>query len=78
MCLKDECSIRTQQVLCVSDATLAGIGDNQSCCRGHSVSRTALEAAFAPTAVPMCQKNCNLDSVSFCIGRDEAGERLHC
>ena len=42
--------------------------------RGHSVSRAALEAAFAPTAVPMCQKNCNLDSVSFCVGRDEAGQ----
>ena len=41
--------------------------------RGSSISRTVLEAAFFPTAVPMCQSNCYLDSVSYCIGRDEAG-----
>ena len=41
--------------------------------RGGSISRTSLESAFYPYAVPQCQKNCNLDSVTFCIGRDAAG-----
>ena len=42
--------------------------------RGRTVSRTALESAFYPTAVPQCQKSCIIDSVTYCIGRDAAGE----
>ncbi|KAK9838855.1 hypothetical protein WJX74_004599 [Apatococcus lobatus] len=41
--------------------------------RGRTVSRTSLESAFYPTAVPQCQRSCNLDSVTYCIGRDAAG-----
>ena len=46
--------------------------------RGHSVDRATLEAAYFPTAVPSCQRNCNLDSVTYCIGRDAAGEGRGC
>ena len=42
--------------------------------RGRTVSRTALESAFYPTAVPQCQKSCIIDSVTYCIGRDAAGD----